>query len=228
MLALAGGNEFRELSRGPDSALLALAGGAGARVVIVPTAATDNPGLAAANGVRHFSALGARAEPVMIVDRAAAADPELAAQLEVADLIYLTGGNPWHLIDALRETPAHEALRQAQDLGKVVAGSSAGAMALAAFAQARRSAEGWRLGLGLASGLAVIPHADEWGLDLKALAERRAGLPEAVTLLAIDAQTVLVEGASTWRNLGPGRVLAALPRGQTAQLDPGDELHLEP
>jgi cyanophycinase len=228
MLALGGGNEFRELSHGPDSTLLTLAGGPGARVAIVPTAATDNPRLAAANGVRHFSALGARAEPIMIVDRATAADAGLVDHLQTADLVYLTGGNPWHLIEALRDTPAHEALRQVHARGRVVAGSSAGAMALASFAQARRSAEGWRSGLGLAPGLAVIPHADEWGLDLRALDERRAGLPVAVTLLAIDTQTVLVEGADSWRNLGPGRVLAALPRKETVQLGPGDELHLEP
>ncbi|HZS89539.1 MAG TPA: Type 1 glutamine amidotransferase-like domain-containing protein [Chloroflexota bacterium] len=228
MLALAGGNEFRELSRGPDSVLLTLAGGPGARVAIVPAAAVDNPRLAAANGVRHFSALGARAEPVMVVDRATAMDAELAGRLQAAGLVYLTGGNPWHLIETLRDTPAHEALRQVHLRGKVVAGSSAGAMALAAYAQARRPAEGWRPGLGLAPGLAVIPHADEWGLDLRVLAERRAGLPEAVALVAIDTQTVLVEGDASWRNLGPGRVLVALPRGQTAQLGPDGELLLEP
>jgi cyanophycinase len=226
MLALAGGNEFRERSRQPDGVLVALAGGAAARVAIVPTAAVDNPRLAAANGVRHFAALGARAEPVMILDRAGAADAELTARLEAADLVYLTGGNPWHLIDTLRATPAHEALLQLHARGKVVAGSSAGAMALAACAQARGQDGGWRPGLGLAPALAVIPHADEWRLDLRALAARRADLPESVTLVAIETQTVLMGDAASWRNLGPGRVLAVLPQGETRALDPGDELHL--
>ncbi len=222
MLALAGGNEFGALSRGPDAELAARAGGAGARVAIVPTAAVQRPRLAASNGVRHFSALGAQAEAVMIVDRVSAADPALVARLDAADLVYLTGGDPWYLLSALRDTPTHEALRRLHGRGKIVAGSSAGAMALSALM--RRREGGWLDGLGLAAGIAVLVHADEQGVDLSSIGARRAGLPPHVTLVAVDAQTVLVGEGASWRNLGPGRVIVAPVDAPPAQYDPGDRV----
>ena len=220
MLALAGGNEFGALSRRPDAELVALAGGKGARVAIVPAAAVDHPRPAASNGVRHFSALGARAEAVMIVDRESAADPALVARLDAADLVYLTGGNPWHLLPALRDTPAHEALRRLHARGKVVAGSSAGAMALSALM--RRREGGWLDGLALAAGVAVLVHADEQGINPGNAGTRRAGLPPDVVLIAIDAQTVLAGEGASWRNLGPGRVIVAPSGSSPVEYGPGD------
>lgn len=221
MLALAGGNEFGARSRRPDTELLAMAGADGVHVVIVPTAAVDNPRQAARNGVRYFASLGAQAEAAMIVDRASAADPALVAQLDAADLVYLTGGNPWHLLPALRDTPAHDALLRLHVRGKVVAGSSAGAMALAALMR-QRDGGGWLEGLDLARGVAVLVHADERGIDLAAIGAMRAGLPPDVVLLAIDTQTVLVGDGISWHNLGPGRVIVAPPSGPATEYNAGD------
>lgn len=221
MLALAGGNEFGARSRQPDMELLAMAGGSDSRVVIVPTAAVDNPRQAARNGVRYFASLGARAEAAMIVDRASAADPTLVAQLDTADLVYLTGGNPWHLLPALRGTPAHDALRRVHTRGKVVAGSSAGAMALAALMR-QRDGGGWLEALDLARGVAVLVHADERGIDLVTIGSLRAGLSPGVVLLAIDTQTVLAGDGASWRNLGPGCVIVAPPSGPAMQYNAGD------
>lgn len=224
MIALGGGNEFRTLSREPDAALVALAGGAGARVAIVPAAAVDGARQAAAHGVRHFSALGARAGAVMIVDGASAADPALVARLDEADLVYLTGGNPWYLLETLRDSLALDALRRVARRGKVLAGSSAGAMVLAD--RMRRREGGWLDGLALVPGVAVIPHADEQGIKAGNAAARRAGLPSGITLVAIDTQTVLSGSGASWRNLGPGRVIVVPADGAAVAYPAGEAVTL--
>src|SRR4051794_17878417 len=133
-LALAGGDEFGRSCEAGDRALLAALGG-NVRVAILPTAQADggsNPVRAGNHGVRYFTALGAEATNVMIVDRASAADPALIAQLEQASLIYLVGGNPGYLLRTLRDTAAWEAIVAAWNRGVALAGASAGAMVMCA------------------------------------------------------------------------------------------------
>jgi cyanophycinase-like exopeptidase len=107
-LALVGGAEFRPGCDEADRTLMDAVGGAGARVAILPTAAAveGSPRMAAANGVRHFNRLGAHAEGVMIVDAATANEPSLAAQLAEAQLVYMAGGDPGHLLRSLSDSLA--------------------------------------------------------------------------------------------------------------------------
>ena len=131
-LALVGGAEFRPCCDEADRTLMAAVGGAGARVAILPTAAAaeGSPRMAAANGVRHFNRLGAHAEGVMIVDAATANEPSLAAQLAEAQLVYMAGGDPGHLLRSLSDSLAWREMLGAWRGGATLAGSSAGAMAL--------------------------------------------------------------------------------------------------
>jgi cyanophycinase len=201
-VALMGGNEFRRECAAMDRALLAALGGPGAaRVVIVPTAATnENPYVAGENGIRHFTRLGALADKLLIVDDASAAHFEMAHQLERFNLVYFTGGDPVYLLDTLRGSPAWEAIRRVHARGGLIAGSSAGAMALGG--QMWRF-DGWTPGLGLAPHVAVLPHhatlSGRWNAE-----HMLAALPSGVTLVGIDEATALLlpEG----RVLGAGRV----------------------
>ena len=60
-IALHGGGEFQRGSEIGDRRLIVAAGGADARVMIVPTAAgVDYPEMAARNGINWFKQLGAR------------------------------------------------------------------------------------------------------------------------------------------------------------------------
>jgi cyanophycinase len=203
-IALVGGAEFQRPCDDMDRALLALAGGAEPRVGILPTAAArENPGKAAENGVRHFRRLGARAEPALIITRADAQTGRLAAPLEEFDLVYLTGGDPVYLLEALRGTYAWQALLRVLARGGVLAGSSAGAMVLGG--QAWAPGEGWREGLGAAPGLAVLPHhatlAARWNVD-----DMRRGLPPAVTLVGLEECAGLAGSGADWQALGAGAV----------------------
>jgi cyanophycinase len=198
LIALVGGNEFRRDCDPMDRALLAAAGGVGTRVVVVPTAATnENPYVAGENGVRHFQRLGAVADKLLIVDDASAAHFEMAQQLERHNLIYFTGGDPVYLLETLRGSRAWETVQRVHARGGLIAGSSAGAMALGG--QMWRF-DGWTPGLGLVPNIAVLPHhatlSARWNAE-----HMRATLPSGVTLVGIDEATALF--------LPEGRVLGA-------------------
>ena len=213
-VALVGGNEFRRECDSLDRALLDLMGGAGTRVVIVPTAATnENPYVAGENGMRHFRRLGAVPDKLLICDEASARQRETAAQLEQFRVVYFTGGDPVYLLDTLRGSKAWEAVLAVHARGGLIAGSSAGAMALGG--QMWRF-DGWTPGLGLVPQVAVLPHhatmAARW--DARRMA---ATLPHGVTLVGMDEATALLlpEG----RVLGAGEVTVYGAEGPRAYAD---------
>src|SRR5438045_3506844 len=93
-----------------DRQLLGYVGGAAAHVVVLPTAAgleePASPRRWAESGIRHFERLGARVDAVNILQREDAFDAGWLGLLEEADFIYFSGGNPRHLVETLRDTPA--------------------------------------------------------------------------------------------------------------------------
>lgn len=219
-IALVGGNEFRRECDPMDRALLALAGGAGAQVAILPTAATnENPFVAGESGARHFRRLGARADKLMIVDEQSANQAGLVGLLEDYGFIYFTGGDPIYLHDTLRGSKTWEAVRAVHRRGGLIAGSSAGAMVLGS--QFWRF-DGWTAGLGLAPHLAVMPHhatlAARW--DTASMA---ASLPAGVTLVGIDEATALL--IPDGRVLGVGQV-TVYGAGGAQMYGPGESVAL--
>jgi cyanophycinase len=208
-LALIGGDEFRPPCDPIDRRLLAARRVGGVR--ILPTAAAiDRPDLAAQNGVRHFQRLGADdVEAVMVLDRATADDPRLAAELRRAGLIYLAGGSPAHLLASLVGSACLAAIREALAAGAVLAGSSAGAMVVAAWMRPPSGA--WQPALGLAPGLAVLPHHERGGPERAA--GYADGLPGGLALLGIDGATAAIEAGPGWLVEGQGGVSVYAPSG---------------
>ena len=218
-LVLAGGAEFQPAGEPGDRLLLEAAGGAGARVAIVPTAAAAQgaPRMAAANGVRHFKRLGADAFGVMIVDQATADDKALAAQLARAQLVYIAGGDPGYLLRCLQHSLAWQAMLNAWRTGAVLAGASAGAMVLCETMwdpYARRIEST----LGVVKGAAVIPHHQPGSAWVKIL---RDAPGESITLLGIAVQTNLIWDGAAWHVAGPGDV-TIYSSGQTMIHHTGD------
>ena len=170
LIALVGGDEFRRGCEAMDAVILEATGARRPRVSIVPTAAAaQNPAKAASNGVSYFSALGADASVVMALGPADSADPDLMAPLEHADVVYLAGGDPAHLLNTLRDSLLLDALHGALARGAVVAGSSAGAMVLGS----RMRYRGWREALGVVDRVTVLPHHER--ADPVAVAAELAG-----------------------------------------------------
>lgn len=201
LVALVGGDEFTSKSDGLDRELLRLAEGARPNVAILPTAAEpENPQLAAAHGIDHFRRLGADAYAVMILGQRSANDRGLVDELNEADLIYLTGGSPAHLLTSLKDSLAWPQIVRLFQSGVVLAGSSAGAMALCEHV----TFGGQQLaGLGLIPGVAVLPHFERSSDER--LQQLRAGAAVGVTLLGIDGATGCLRQGGEWRVAGDGR-----------------------
>jgi cyanophycinase-like exopeptidase len=177
------------------------------RVVILPTAAArGRPKLAAETGATAFErragALGCRisVEAAIVVDAASAADGAEAARVRAADLVYLPGGDPDLTPTLLAGTAVEAALAAAHGDGAVIAGASAGAMALADWSWTK---DGGIRGLGFIHGLAVVPHYD----DVRRLAWQ-AGLakvaPHGLGYLGLDERTGVISKGGRWRVAGEG------------------------
>lgn len=202
-LALVGGAEWRDGCTF-DRDLLAASGAD--EVLILPTAAAyEHPERSVEWAERYFDGLGAKARGLMILARPDAEDEANVAALRDARFIYLGGGSPLHLRSVLKDSAAWHALSQAWQGGAVLAGSSAGAMALCdPMVDPRGGA--FTLGLGLLAQVALIPHHDTWSPEKakRTITLAPAGLP----VVAIDEQTALIRGTDgSWSVGGKGKVV---------------------
>jgi cyanophycinase len=205
-VALLGAGEFLPATAELDRSLLQATRQARPRVVILPTASYPDGEEVfqrwAAMGVAHFRELGAEVEPLLVRDRGAADDEAVVQAIGEADLIYLSGGKPSHLIGVLDRSGLGRALVGAHERGAVVAGCSAGAIALAGHAFGYRFGRApwplrWRRGLGFAPRTCVVPHHDAWPEALSALIALQA--PRGSTVLGIDDETAVVGQGGAWQ-----------------------------
>lgn len=217
-LALVGGGEWREGCTF-DRDLVAASGAE--EVLILPTAAAyEHPERAVQTAVEWFAGLGAKARGLMVLARPDAESEANVAAIRDARFIYLSGGSPLHLRSVLKDSPAWDALCQAWQGGAVLAGSSAGAMALCdPMVDPRGGA--FTLGLGLLAQVGIIPHHNTWSEEK---AKRTITLaPKGLPIVGIDERTALIRGVDgTWTVAGVGSVvvfqdgheagLEALPR----------------
>jgi cyanophycinase len=212
-VALVGSGEFLPAMADFDAGLLAATGRSRPRVVILPTASwpdgTEVFHRWATQGTAHFSGLGAEVEPVLVRDRFDADDASHAQAIGEADLVYLSGGKPAHLSEALCGTAVGRALCTAHERGAVLAGCSAGAMFLAERHWATRGKRlfwplRWHQGLGMVPGASVVPHYDAFPEALAALLVFQA--PRGDAVLGIDEETAIVGRDGSWQVHGRSRV----------------------
>ncbi len=212
-VALVGSGEFLPGMAEFDAGLLASTGRSRPRVVVMPTASWPDGEAVferwAALGTAHFGALGAEVEPIRVRYRADADDGAHAQAIGEADLIYLSGGKPGHLSRTLDGSLVEEALLRAHARGAILAGCSAGAMALAdrhfEFRRGRLLWPiGWHDGLGLVPGASVVPHYDAWPEALSAMIVMQAR--RGSTVVGIDEDTAVVGRGGSWQVHGRARV----------------------
>lgn len=205
-ILLVGGDEFRASCAGMDRHVLEATGDANPRVAIVPTAAAfENPDLAAGNGVRHFTGLGASGFNLGVVRREDAENPRVVAQLDGAHVIYFTGGSPEHLHSVLSGSPLLHAVNAACDAGAIWAGSSAGAMVLGSVMRRPSSGSPVSPALDIVPNVMVLPHHER--SDPHAVTDQLSDSATfGLTVLGIDGGSgVLLEpdGATA---LGSGNI----------------------
>ncbi|MGW8301704.1 MAG: cyanophycinase, partial [Desulfobacterales bacterium] len=204
-ILLAGGAEFSGRMAKPDRRAIALAGGLGASISIIPAAAApdNNHQRAAKNGVSWFKKLGAvNVAALPLIDRKSADDPAVVAALQRSKMIYLLGGFPRHLAQSLAGSKSWQVILSAHQSGAVIAGSSAGAMILCDHYYDPYEKEIYG-GLGLIPNACILPHHDTFGKSwAPELAQRLPG----TVLIGIDEQTgMLNDGPDRrWQVYGDG------------------------
>ena len=211
-VALVGAGEFLPVMAAVDAELLASTGRRRPRVVVLPTASWPDGEEVflrwAALGVEHFESLGAEVEVVLVRTRPDADDAAHAQAVGEADLIYLSGGKPDHLLRTLAGSAVWAAALAANARGSVIAGCSAGAMVLcsqqARFRTPPHVPLGFEPGLGLVQGVAVLPHYDRFPEALAAV--RVAQAPRGTVILGIDEDTAAIGREGSWLVRGAGRV----------------------
>ncbi len=212
-VALIGAGEFLPAMEALDRALLAGIDRARPRVAIVPTAsAPDGEAVFrgwADLGIAHFAALGAEVEAVLVRTAAEGFDTAALQAIGEADLIYFSGGKPDHLRSVLAGSPLGAAIHAAHARGSVLAGCSAGAMALAGVQASFRRRRlpvpvRWLSASGVVPGVAVLPHYDAWPEPMVVLMALQA--PRGIVVLGIDEDTAAVARDGAWEVHGRGRV----------------------
>jgi cyanophycinase len=207
-IGLIGSGEFTPAMTDVDREILASIGPR-PRVVILPTAAAgEQPEDWAARGVAHFLRLGASSTGLLVLERAHAEAKEYMGIMELADLLYISGGKPRRLLEALEASPLWRAFLLARSRGAWLVGSSAGAMALGDWTLVHRPGDGdgtpteWSPGLGMLQGMAVVPHFDAW-VEAEDLTAQICG---ACSVFGIDEDTALLLERGRARVLGRGQV----------------------
>ncbi|MEZ5356589.1 MAG: cyanophycinase [Bryobacteraceae bacterium] len=208
-LVVVGGGDL-----GPEivSTFRELAGGDGARVVLIPTADEsdhfesgwlDRHPLAKA-GLAHLTLLHTR-------DREHADSPEFTRAIEHATGVWFGGGRQWRLVDSYLDTRTHRELFRLLDRGGVIGGTSAGATIQGSYLVrgAREGnhimmAPGYETGMGFLRGVAVDQHllARKRENDLVAVVERHRDLLG----IGIDEGTAIVVRGDEFAVIGSSKV----------------------
>jgi cyanophycinase len=186
-----------------DAALVA---GAGAgTVTVLPTAsAYERPELVVARATEWFAALGVAIDAVPVLIRADAVDPGFVERVRRSTFLYFSGGSAMHLLSVLKRTALWDAVRAAHQRGATVAAAGSSADVLCdAMVDSRGG--GFGVGLGLVTGLSLIPRYNQWSAEK---VKRTIQLAPAGLLLAgIPERTALIRDLDgVWRAEGAGEI----------------------
>ncbi len=177
-----------------DAALLAAAGPGLVVVVALAAAPGRDYDQAIANGVDHFTRLGAEAQGAPD----ARVDPDGAGvAVGRARLVVLPGGSPVRLLEGLTMTGVGAAIARHAGSGGPVMGASAGAMALCEHCVLPGRRPSVVVGLGLVPGCLVVPHFTGHS-DWEAVVPGGVvvlGLPECAGLF-VDGRTATAAGSA--------------------------------
>ena len=226
-ILLEGGAEFGGRMADPDRQAMRLAGGPDVPISIIPAAAApdNNHRRAGRKGVDWFQGLGATNVSVLpLIDRASANDPEIAVALATSKLIYLLGGFPRYLGQALDGSRSWQAISNAYRSGVVVAGSSAGAMVLCEYYYDPVSSQALK-GLNLVERMCILPHHNTFGQDWAPQLQKQ--LPDII-LFGIDEETgaLYLASSGNWRVYGKGKITVYYGR-HVDKFEAGQEFALE-
>ncbi len=213
VLALVGGDEFKPGNEQQDRMIVASAG-PGPAYVLPTAAARLGPDRAVVHASAWFASLGLELRELPVLKRGDAMKAALADDARRGGFFYLVGGDPGLVARVLRDSLVWRAMFAAWRGGAVLAGSSAGAMALCSHTLVRAT---WpnrfhrrpMEALGAVPSTAVLPHFETFGH--RWIDSAREAAPD-LTLLGIDERSAAVWQDGRWTARGPGAV--TLARGE--------------
>ncbi|CAN2217110.1 CphB Cyanophycinase and related exopeptidases [Candidatus Nanopelagicaceae bacterium] len=156
-------------------------------------------------GKEQSDRIGSECVYLPIHERDDAFNPEFVDAIKGAGLIYFSGGDPHRVAEIFNGSPLWNEIVAEWKTGTSLAGCSAGAMAFGGTIMGIRKSHHSE-GLGLLTGIEVIPHYDKmlgWLPDR--VAAFIANTFSDATLLGIDENTALVH-TDAWRKFGRGNV----------------------
>jgi cyanophycinase len=217
-LALVGGDEFKPGNEAHDSLLVAHARIHGGPAYVIATAAREHPDAAVATAQRWFEPLGLVVDELRLRTRTDAGRAATIAAAEAGSFFYLAGGDPGRVAQLLDGTPVWAAVLDAWRRGAVLAGSSAGAMALGSWTLIRARMPGdasrtVRPALSVVPGIAVVPHFETFGHRWLP-SVRTIASAAGVVLLGLDERTAAVWQDGVWRAMGDGVVTLIEAEGE--------------
>ena len=206
-----------------------LAGGSDGHIVVISTASSLGD-LATDRYRELFGGFGiSRVTGLRPEERAEAEDPELAKALADATGVFLTGGNQLKLSSVVSGTRLASAMHLAHDRGAVLAGTSAGASAMATHMMAfgrggetpkNRMAQ-LAAGLGILDGLVIDQHFEQrgrFGRLLAVVAQSPAlvgmGLDEDTSAIVYADRALEVVGKGAVTLIDGSRVLTDAHRAK--------------
>jgi cyanophycinase len=219
-LLLIGGAEDKLRQRQILTRFVSLAGGTDARVVVISTASSlgDEATELYLSLFRQMGVGDVRGMRPLV--REDANDPRLVSALDDATAIFMTGGNQLRLASVIGGTQLGRAIVERHHRGAIVAGTSAGASAVASHmvafgtsgATPKQRMTQMSAGLGLLPGALVDQHFEQ---------RNRLG-----RLLALVAQSPALLGIGidedTAALVSPAGVLEVLGKGSVTLLDPAN------
>lgn len=223
-IALVGSGEYLPVMAELEAELLRVGGSK--RYVQLPTAAGRESESRIAYwkqiGAEQAERIGAQQIYLPVFNREDAMNEEIAAQVEGAGLIYLSGGDPHYLADTLFSTPVWSAIENSWRSGASLAGCSAGAMAFGPdIPNFRRMKEPGSIGLNIVSNIRTIPHYNKffkWIPDSAAQLFLKA--PDHITITGIDENTAIwSDDLRNWHVYGEAsaHVLTGVNKGKFDQ-----------
>ena len=209
-IALLGGDEFTPDCKAVDASLIATLKQQKPKIAIVPTAIGHlKPQIAVNNAISYFAHLGATAYGVAIHNKSNANNLSLTSELLHADAIYLTGGDPLYLLRSIENSLFLSTLFDMLSSGRLIIGSSAGAMVLCESMQVPPGQGDIVPGLNLVPNLRVLPHYENLSNDFVSgthYKNTESSVRRSTTLLGIDSRTALFIDGNVCNVLGSGCV----------------------
>jgi len=174
-----------------------------------------------AMGLAHYESLGITARALHVATRADAFAVGSADVLDVASMVFFSGGSPGYLAQTMTGTPVWDGVQRLLARGGVFAGCSAGAMiagAAATHGGARPLPFPFGSGLGLLPTTALGVHWDAlsgwWIRWLRDLAPGR--LAAGIRFIGLPERTAIASDGDHWRVFGMGKVDVRTRRRRSA------------